>query len=98
SKRNADAFVAVNCGAIPGALLESELFGHVKGAFTGAMRDRRGRVFGGHGGARFLPREGRSAPGASEEEVAGGAGGEGGARGGGGRPASGCAHRVRHSG
>lgn len=47
-------FIAVNCGAIPDHLLESELFGYVKGAFTGALRDKPGLVEEAHGGAFFL--------------------------------------------
>ena len=47
-------FIPVNCGAIPGDLLESELFGHVKGAFTGAIANRTGRFDLAHGGTIFL--------------------------------------------
>ncbi|PIE68266.1 MAG: sigma-54-dependent Fis family transcriptional regulator [Deltaproteobacteria bacterium] len=48
------AFVPVNCGAIPEGIVESELFGHVKGAFSGAVRERKGRFELAHGGSLFL--------------------------------------------
>ena len=54
SKRGERAFVVVNCGAIPESLLESELFGHEKGAFTGADRKRIGRFEQANGGTVFL--------------------------------------------
>jgi two-component system response regulator AtoC len=54
SPRREEAFVAVNCGAIPENLLESELFGHARGAFTGADRARRGLFLEADGGSLFL--------------------------------------------
>ena len=54
SQRRAKRFVAVNCGALTESLLESELFGHVKGSFTGAMSDKRGLFEEASGGTLFL--------------------------------------------
>jgi len=54
SRRRNHAFVEVNCAAIPEELIESELFGHVKGAFTGAVADRRGKFEAADGGTIFL--------------------------------------------
>jgi sigma-54 specific flagellar transcriptional regulator A len=54
SERAKEAFVPVNCGAIPAELLESELFGHEKGAFTGAISTRKGRFELAEGGTLFL--------------------------------------------
>jgi two-component system, NtrC family, nitrogen regulation response regulator NtrX len=54
SRRRGGPFVEVNCAAIPEELIESELFGHVKGAFTGAVADRRGKFEASDGGTLFL--------------------------------------------
>ena len=54
SLRRTGPFVEVNCAAIPEELIESELFGHVRGAFTGAVADRRGKFELAHGGTIFL--------------------------------------------
>jgi len=54
SERSSEPFVAVNCAAIPKDLIESELFGHIKGSFTGAVRDRKGKFTLADGGTLFL--------------------------------------------
>ncbi len=54
SERSRGPFIPVNCGAIPETLAESELFGYVKGSFTGADRDRKGRIESAEGGILFL--------------------------------------------
>ena len=62
SARKENAFVAVNCAAIPETLLESEIFGHEKGAFTGAEGRRRGLFEQAHGGTLFLDEVAEMAP------------------------------------
>ncbi|MCB1764409.1 MAG: sigma-54 factor interaction domain-containing protein, partial [Gammaproteobacteria bacterium] len=62
SDRRDKPFLAVNCSAIPETLLESELFGHVKGAFTGAVKDKRGMFQAADGGTLFLDEIGDVSP------------------------------------
>ncbi len=62
STRSAKPFLAVNCGALPESLLESELFGHTKGAFTGAAGDKKGLFRSADGGTLFLDEIGEMPP------------------------------------
>jgi two-component system, NtrC family, response regulator PilR len=62
SSRANNPFVSINCGALPESLLESELFGHVKGSFTGAIRDKEGLFKVAQGGSFFLDEVGETSP------------------------------------
>lgn len=62
SNRTNGPFVSINCGALPESLLESELFGHVKGSFTGAVKDKTGMFSSAEGGSFFLDEIGETTP------------------------------------
>ncbi|MCI0432379.1 MAG: sigma-54 dependent transcriptional regulator [Gemmatimonadetes bacterium] len=63
SERDAGPFVSINCGALPENLLESELFGHTRGSFTGAVRDKDGLMVAAKGGTFFLDEVAEMSPG-----------------------------------
>ena len=62
SQRSEGSFFSINCGALPESLLESELFGHLKGSFTGAVRDKQGLFAAARGGTFFLDEIGETTP------------------------------------
>jgi len=62
SLRSSSPFFSINCGALPDSLLESELFGHTKGSFTGAVRDAEGLLVAASGGTLFLDEIGETSP------------------------------------
>lgn len=62
SQRSTKAFVSINCGALPESLLESELFGHLKGSFTGAVKDKSGLFAAAESGTFFLDEIGETTP------------------------------------
>ncbi|MFH1765356.1 MAG: sigma-54 dependent transcriptional regulator [Gemmatimonadota bacterium] len=62
SSRSEGPFFSINCGALPDSLLESELFGHVRGSFTGAVRDKEGLLVAAKGGTFFLDEIGETSP------------------------------------